>query len=241
MKTCFIVDDEAHAIEVLARYVQKTPGLDLIGSEENPLLALEAISSGRVSPYITFVDVDMPQLSGLNLAGLISSHTHVIFTTAFPDYALQAFDKDATDYLLKPISYERFLRSIQKIPAFTSRNTVPYEEERYFFIKTETKGKLARVDFEDITHIEALQNYVKIHMGAGTPTITYLTMKEIERDLPSSMFIRVHKSFIVNKTKVRGIEGNTITLDDKSSLPLGASYRNAFLERINRKLWKSNR
>src|SRR6476620_4809192 len=114
MVTCYIVDDESHAVETLSAYIERVPGLSLIGSATNPLIALEEIS-GTVHPDITFLDVDMPQLSGIELAGLINDRTKVIFTTAFSDYAVAAFEKNASDYMLKPISFERFLTSVKKV------------------------------------------------------------------------------------------------------------------------------
>lgn len=240
---CFAVDDEAHALEVLSRYIQKTPGLNLIGSEVNPLVALDAITEGRVRPDITFVDVDMPQLSGVELAELINTYTTVVFTTAYPDYAFQAFEKNAVDFLLKPISYERFLKTISKVKEKLVRSSTAkgnQEEKDYFFVKSEVKGKMVRVDTDEIDYIEALQNYVKIHTSEGILT-TYLTMKEVEEHLPESKFSRVHKSFIVNNAKVKALEGNQILLDNKSVIALGANYRFAFLETINAKLVKSKR
>jgi DNA-binding LytR/AlgR family response regulator len=243
MIKCFVVDDEAHAIEVLSRYIQQTPGLELAGASENPLTALDDITTGRVRPDIAFLDVDMPQLSGLDLAGLISAHTRVVFTTAFRDYALPAYDKNAVDFLLKPISYERFLRSVTKVRerlAAAASAGKAKEEETYFFVKGEAKGSLIRVDFDDIAYIEAQKNYVVIHLS-GHALTTYLTMKEIEVNLPAGTFCRVHKSFLVHLAKVSATEGNEITLKDKRIIPLGPSYRDSFLETVSAKLVKSKR
>ncbi|WP_276498244.1 LytR/AlgR family response regulator transcription factor [Pontibacter litorisediminis] len=243
MTTCYVVDDERHALDVLARYIQNTPGLELKGAEENPLRALDAITSGKVSADITFLDVDMPQLSGIDLAGLINSCTTVVFTTAYPDYAYQAFDKNAVDYLLKPISYERFLRAIAKVKeTLKPRQTAAAVEQDsgYFFVKADVKGKFVKVILEDIIFVEAMQNYVRISTPSEKLT-TYLSMKEIEEHLPSGDFTRVHKSFIVHNARVKSVEGNQITLTDESTVTLGPSYRTAFLEMINAKLLKSKR
>ncbi|TPE42558.1 LytR/AlgR family response regulator transcription factor [Pontibacter mangrovi] len=243
MTTCYIVDDEQHAIDVLSRYIQNTPGLELKGAEDNPLHALNAITSGKASADITFLDVDMPQLSGIDLAGLINGCTTVVFTTAYPDYAYQAFDKDAVDYLLKPISYERFLRAIAKVKeALKRKQTAPAEEQNdeYFYIKADVKGKYVKVSLADIIYVEAMQNYVRIQTPSEKLT-TYLSMKEIEEHLPAAEFTRVHKSFIVSNAKVRSVEGNLIMLTDENTVSLGRSYRTAFLEMINAKLLKSKR
>lgn len=239
MITCYIVDDEAHAIQILTRYVEQTPGLVLAGSEDNPLLALQAISTGQVSPQLVFVDVDMPQLSGVELAELLSPFSRVVFTTAYEAYALQAFDKNAVDYLLKPITYERFLKTVQRIQQ--SPSPLPGQgEQEFFFIKSEVKGRITRIDLKDVLYVEALENYVRIHTVQGKH-ITYLTMKEMEAYLPKADFLRVHKSYIVHTPYVRAVEGNQIMLDNKDTIPLGAIYRAEFLAGVNARLWKSKR
>ena len=161
MITCYIVDDEAHAIQILTRYVEQTPRLALVGSADNPLQALQAISSGQVSPQLVFVDVDMPQLSGIELADLLSPFSRVVLTTAFEEFALQAFDKNAVDYLLKPITYERFLRTVQRVQPAPPVGTAQQGED-YFFIKGDIKGRVTRLDLKDVLYVEALQNYIRI-------------------------------------------------------------------------------
>lgn len=243
MITCFVVDDEAHAIEVLQRYIEKTPGLQLIGTEENPLLALEDIAGGRLSPEIVFVDIDMPQLSGVELAELLKRYTGVVFTTAYADYALQAFDTNAVDYLLKPITYERFLQAVNKIrESIHAKACLPprHVDLGYIFIKSDMKGKMVKVTLEEILYIEALQNYIKIHLANGIH-VTYLTMKEIEEHLPPHSFTRVHKSFIVSLAKVKAVEGNQLHLLDNSVIPIGASYRESVMQSVHARLVKSKR
>lgn len=240
MIKCFVVDDEAHALEMLSNYIQKTPGLELVGAEENPLVALHAITEGKIAPDVVFVDMHMPELTGIDLAALIHMHTEIVFATAFPDYALQAFDKNAIDYLVKPVSYTRFLQSISKIRSCVSAKGKPAQkqEDTYFFVQGEVKGKVTKVHFDEIIYVEALQHYVKIHTSHALLT-THLTMKKIEAYLPEEKFSRVHKSFIVNNARVRTINGNQIILDDNNfSLVLGASYRDAFLRKISEKLLK---
>jgi DNA-binding LytR/AlgR family response regulator len=239
MITCYIVDDEAHAIQILARYVEQTPGLTLVGTEENPLQALKAISTGQVSPQLVFADVDMPQLSGVELAELLSPFCRIIFTTAYDAYALQAFDQNAVDYLLKPITYERFLKAVQRLQQ--SPTVAPGQREKeYFFIKSEIRGRVTRIDLQDVLYVEALENYIRIHT-VEERHITYLTMKEMEAYLPKEHFLRVHKSYIVHTPYVRAVEGNQIILDNKDTIPMGAMYRGDFLAEVNARLWKSRR
>jgi DNA-binding LytR/AlgR family response regulator len=242
MITCYIVDDEAHAIQVLERYIRQTPGLQLLGSEENPLEALNAISQGLVRPEVVFADIDMPQLSGVKFAELIAPYTRVVFTTAYPDFALDAFDRNAVDYLLKPILYERFLRAVGRI---RERRKELLEGTKaggahYFFIKGEVKGKMVRINLKQLLYVEALQNYVRLHLEKEK-LVTYLTMKEIEEYLLSAGFYRVHKSYIVHLDKVIAVEGNQVILENKAAIPLGASYREGFLECVNTRLLKSRR
>lgn len=238
MFTCYVVDDEPHAIETLASYIEKAPGLELLGSSTNPLEALDLINTS-IHPDITFLDVDMPQLSGLDLAGLISDRTAVIFTTAFPDYALGAFEKNAADYLLKPISFERFLNSVKKVSGHLQAH-IQDPANDHIFIKANIKGKVTRLNFTDIVYVESIKNYVIIYAGEEK-MITYLTMKELEAALPPEKFFRVHKSFIVNAEKIKTVNGVNILLQNNIPVPLGQRYKTALQEYINAKLVRSSR
>lgn len=236
--TCYIVDDESHAIETLTSYIQKAPGLELLGSSTNPLEALELINS-TVHPDITFLDIDMPQLSGLDLAGLINDRTRVIFTTAFPDYAVGAFEKNAADYLLKPISFERFLNSVKKVSSHIKPHN-PNPVNDHIFIKANIKGKVTRLNFTDIVYVESIKNYVIIYT-ADEKLITYLTMKELEAALPTEKFFRVHKSFIVNTDRIKTVNGVNIVLQNNIQIPLGQIYKATLQDYINAKLVSSSR
>ena len=240
MISCYIVDDEQHAIQVLAKHIELTPGLQLIGSSENPLEALQIFRENGYAD-ITFIDIDMPQLSGMDLSELLHNKTTIVFATAYDKYALQAFEKNAFDYILKPISYERFLKCINKLNSRMVKSTQEEESSRdHFYIQYEMKGKIAKIEYKDVVYIQALKNYVIIHTFSGK-FITYLTMKEMEESLPPSVFMRVHKSFIVNLTKVLSIDGNAIQLGNKMELTLGVSYKEAFFARLNEKMIKTKR
>lgn len=240
---CYVIDDEQHAIEVISRHIRNTPGLDLVGAELNPLNAIRTIGDGELSPDITFVDIDMPQMTGIDFAELVGNRTLVIFTTAFPNYAVSAFDKNALDYMLKPITYERFLKAVdkarQKISEKKARS-VSDEKSNYFFIKIDVKGKLVKISEDDIVYIEAKQNYIQINLE-NNHYLTYLSLAEIEEKLPQDKFVRCHKSFIASLQKVKVVEGGVITFIDGRQILLGSTYKVKLMESIAQKLFKSKR
>ncbi|RFZ90045.1 DNA-binding response regulator [Mucilaginibacter conchicola] len=237
--SCYIIDDESDAIRVLKDYVEKTDGLQLVGAEQDPVKALDAIT-GPDAPEITFIDVDMRKLTGLDLAGMVNLYTCVVFTTAYPQYAIQAFEKEAFDYLLKPISYERFLKCIQRVKRrklkMGEASDVRYDN--FFNIKSEIKGRMVKLCYDDVWYIEGAQNYITIHTREEKH-MTYLTMKEIEHHLPASGFIRVHRSYIVNVDQVKVIERNRLKLLDGTEIILGDFYKKRFLDIMDSHLIKA--
>ena len=240
MLNCYIIDDENHAIDLLTKYIERTPEMELIGTQTDPLVALNAFTSRTINADVTFMDIDMPQLSGMDLAQLVNTHTHIIFTTAFKEYALGAFDTDALDYILKPISYERFLKAVSK-----ARERITLEQAKisqinqdHFFAACD--GKLTRFNFNDIFYTEGAKNYIRLHMG-NEIKLLYLTMSEIEEYLPSSMFLRIHRSYQVNLEKISSVESGMIHLSDGSSIPYGQSYQKEFYNRIESSLLKTKR
>jgi DNA-binding LytR/AlgR family response regulator len=238
MISCYIIDDEFHAIENLSDIIIATPGLELIGTATDPLLGFEFITSQQV-PDITFLDIHMPKLSGMELASLVKHLTKVVFTTAYDQFAVQAFEKEALDYLLKPITQERFLQCISKYKK-QNDNIAPVKEP-FFYIRTDTKSKMTRVNLDQITYIEGALNYIIIHLKDGKSEITYLTMGEIEAYLPDKDFSRMHRSFIVNHHQIKSINGNDITLLDKTTLNIGPAYKETFFEKLNKNLIKTKR
>ena len=241
MYTCFIVDDEYHAVDTLIAYIEKYSQFSLLGSSTNPIEALEAIKS--LKPDITFMDVHMPALSGLDLADLVSDYTKVIYTTAYMNYAVDAFDKNLTDFLLKPISLQRFLKSVKKVEeqlkALKEISPVDAQDE-LFYINPGVRGKLLKFKFSDILYIEGLKNYIILYTSASKH-ITYLTMSEVEHALPASMFFRIHKSFIVNLQYLKSVEGPHVTLNNGSVLALGGMYKEALNKHISSKILRSAR
>ncbi|WPU94794.1 LytTR family DNA-binding domain-containing protein [Mucilaginibacter sabulilitoris] len=238
--TCYIVEDDPDSLELIKGYIEQTPILKLIGASINPLEALDVLT-GVTAPDLTFLDIDMRPLTGLELAGMVNLYTSVIFTTAFPEYALQAFDNEAFDFLLKPINYERFLKSIQRAKRKIKRKAVDNaSNEGFFTIKSEIKGRMIKVRFDEVIYIEGAVNYIQIFTTEGKH-MTYLTMREIERHLPSDIFARIHRSFIINVSFVKIIERAQVRMQSGESLIMGDHYKQKFLNLMDQHLVKSKR
>lgn len=239
MYKCFIIDDESHAIETLKKYATDSGLLDIVGTSQQPLEAAKYINSNK-NIDITFLDVDMPEISGLDLADLIYDNTAIIFTTGHAGYAVEGFEKNISDFLLKPISFPKFLKSVNKV--ITRIDEKRHEETPigpYFFVNPGIKGKMLKINYHDVIYVEGLNNYIVIH----TPQckhVVYLTMKEIESGLPEETFIRIHKSYIINIDLVTQMEGNKITIANRP-LPIGSSYKEKLLKKVNTYTIKTQR
>lgn len=231
---CAIVDDEPLAVELLASYVAKIPFLQLEGKYSNATAALKGIAANPVD--LLFLDIQMPEITGLELSRMIPESTRVVFTTAFSDYALDGYRINALDYLLKPITYATFLEACNKaLQWFTlmkeRENKQPDDEMKSIFVKSEYK--LIQIDLDSIRYIEGLKDYVKIFTDdSPRPILSLMNMKAMERMLPASRFIRVHRSYIVSKQKIREIDRNRIVFGDVY-IPIGDSYKAAFQEFVN--------
>jgi DNA-binding LytR/AlgR family response regulator len=237
MINCYVIDDEFHAIQILDDFIAITPGLNLIGHTTNPLIGLEYITSNK-PPDITFIDINMPELSGMELAGLVNQLTKIIFTTAYDKFAVEAFEKNAFDYLLKPITIERFTKCINRYK--NHYNNIAPATDDYFYVKGDSKSKLIRINTIEILYIESALNYIIIHT-ATEKQITYLTMGEIESYLPESSFSRIQRSFIVNHNKIKSVSADEIVLVNKTVLDIGDIYKQAFFEKINSNILKTKR
>jgi DNA-binding LytR/AlgR family response regulator len=240
MITCIIVDDEQHAIDVLEHYVQRVPSLQLLASVTNPLQALQILNEQKVD--LIFLDIQMPEISGIDLARTIRGRTRVILTTAYSEFVSEGFELEVVDYLLKPVPFPRFLKAVQRVQQLLSApppSVAAAEDEAgddYFFVKTELKGKMLKINFKDIDYIESMKNYVAIHHN-GARTMALLNMKDLEDRLPSRHFMRIHRSFIIALDKITAIEGNTVILRNiREAILLGDTYRPAFLERMKGKI-----
>ena len=242
MLSCYILDDEKAAIEVLSQYVSDTPILTLAGASTKPLEAAAFLKARPVD--LLLLDIEMPRLSGPQFMELYGGHAAgVIFTTAYSQYALEGYERGVIDYLLKPIPYDRFLKAIEKAtrqfrPAMEGPfPAAPGEtpEQDFIFVKLERKGKYQKVNLADIVYVEGLKNYVSLHTRQGERIITYIGMGELEEKLPAGRFIRVHRSYLVALDAIRGIEGNEILLQGAPRIPTAGQYRDAFFRRLESK------
>jgi two-component system, LytTR family, response regulator len=237
MINCIIVDDEQHAIDILVHYVKQTPHLNLVASFTNPIEALQLLGQQKID--LVFLDIQMPELSGIDFIKAIQGKSKVILTTAYSEFALEGYDLYVVDYLMKPIRLPRFLAAVQKAvqQINTGNETLPETpEDDYIFVKTESKGKLLKINLADIDFIESMKNYMAIHRG-GQKTLVYTSMKELEDHLPKKQFIRVHKSFIIPISRITGIEGNIVRLKNVTAeILIGENYKAELMEIIRGKM-----
>ncbi len=243
MISCLIVDDEQGALDILSTFINKTPFLSLSGTTTNPIEAIGMVQSQPVD--LIFLDIHMPQLSGLDFMRMLNGRSKVILTTAYSEFAVESFELDALDYLLKPIAFERFLKASQKaLNSFVEPSAkwqMPEKEDDYIFVKTENKGKMSKVNFDEIVYVEGLKNYVSIYTHDDR-IITLLNIKDLEEKLPAKQFMRVHKSYIVSLNKIKALDGNQILLKDmKACVPLGDTYRSAFFSALQEKIMGGNK
>lgn len=232
---CIIIEDEPLARKGLENFISKVPHLDFQGSFANPLPAMEKIESEPID--LIFLDIKMPELSGLSFLKTLRNPPEVIITTAYPNYALQGFELNVRDYLLKPFSFERFLTAVNKVSLSPASATVT-EQAADDFVFFRCNNKIEKVFFQEILFIQALENYVIIQTESRK-LIAYLTLKSVEAFLPVSRFAKIHKSYIIAISKIDYIEGNTIHIGDfvipfnrnHKSKTLGAILKDKFLKR----------
>lgn len=232
-----IVDDEPLALDVLETYIDKMPELNLVRRCSNAFEANEALSAQQVD--LMFLDIQMPQLTGIDFIKTLKNPPLVIFTTAFPNYAIEGFELDAVDYLLKPISAERFMKAANKaIEQIKLRNAHPSHQEddpsEFIFVKADKK--FVKVKYDDILYIEGLKDYVIIKLHVGR-VITLQTMKSLEEKLPPRLFQRIHRSYICSLDKINAIVGNMVEIIENGKakhLPVGKNYRDDLLDLVHK-------
>lgn len=239
MINVIIVDDEPLALDVLETYIEKIPELNLVKRCNNALEANEVLKSHDID--LMFLDIQMPQLTGTDFLKTLSNPPLVIFTTAYANYAIEGFELNAIDYLLKPISLERFMKAVNKaveqieLQRKDSAATIASSDDpNFIFVKADKK--LIKVSYDEIIYIEGLKDYVIIRQDTSR-IITLQTMKSLEEKLPDHIFKRIHRSYIVNLNKINAIVGNMVEVMEKGQakhLPVGKNYRDELLEIINK-------
>lgn len=231
-----IVDDEPLAIEILEAYIMKMPNMNLIAKCSNALEANEVLRTEDID--LMFLDIEMPMMLGTDFLKSLKDPPQIIFTTAYPEFAVQGFELNALDYLLKPISLDRFIKAVNKVvvryePSMSSKE---YSKSLdYIFVKADKK--LIKINFSEIIYIEGLKDYVLIHTDQSR-IITLQTMKSLEEKLPMELFIRAHRSYIVNLNRIKAIIGNTIEVLEKDQikqLPIGKNYKDEIEVMIEKK------
>ena len=225
MIRCIAIDDEYLALEVIENYVQKTPFLQMVATFTNPLEAIPAIQNGNVD--LLFLDISMPEINGLHFLTSLTNPPLVILTTAFSQFALEGFEADLIDYLVKPIGFERFLKAVQKAQ-LRLQKMGSADSPDYIFVKSE--HRVLRVNYGDILYIEGKKDYVAVHTREQTID-TLLTLTAFLDKLPASNFIRVHRSFIIAINKITSIERNSIFIG-QIKIPIGDLFRDELFKRI---------
>ncbi len=229
--TCCIVDDEPLALDMLESYVEKTPFLTLCGKFSGALQAMQALSFDTVD--VLFLDIQMPELNGLEFSRIIGDKTRIVFTTAFEQYAVDSYKVNALDYLLKPISYSDFLQAADKALRWYEMVRQESGSKKVDSIFVKTDYRLVQIDLKDILYVEGLKDYVKIYVEQESqPIVSLMSMKSLEDLLPSHRFIRVHRSYIVQTSKIKVVERNRIVFG-KQYIPVSDSYKDKFTAFLN--------
>ncbi|GAB3854229.1 LytTR family DNA-binding domain-containing protein [Hymenobacter terrigena] len=233
---CLVVDDDPLSVQIVLNCINNTPFLTAVGSFTNPIEAAESL---RIAPVdLLFLDVEMPLLSGIELLGTLQHPPLVVLITSSKDYAVQAFEHAVVDYLVKPVSYARFLQAAQKALEVAERRSAatsdaiesPDADADFTFVKVDSK--LVRVGFDEVRYVEALGDYVHIVTGQSK-LIVYSTMKAVEEKFPSNRFLRVHRSFIVNFNRIQALEDNSVIVEGKH-IPVGQTYLREVMQRLNK-------
>lgn len=237
---CVIIDDEPLAVDLIKEFVSKVESLELISTFNNAIDAIAMINTSNVD--LIFLDIEMPHFSGIDFLNAIDKKPLVIFTTAYSDYAVEGFNLGAVDYLVKPIPFHRFLKSVMRAQqAFLSQNTAPAAtitpkvvapemEPDFMFVRSEYEN--VKINFSDILFIEGLKDYVKIYTADNKFTLTLISLIKLENTLSSKGFARIHRSYIINIKYVKSIQKNKVLIADKR-IPISESYKTAFFEKIN--------
>lgn len=230
---CLIVDDEPPAIRLIEKYVSRVPFLELVSTTTSALTALSVIEAGGID--LVFMDIQMPDITGLQLSKIVKGKTNVIFTTAYPQFALESYNVQAVDYLLKPFEFERFYEAVLKVksnPKVEVKEIVKQVDD-FIFVKTDGKNNFEKVQIDEICYIEGLKNYVAIHLK-DKQIITNNTLKSIEEFLPALDFVKTHKSFLVSLRHITKTDSLNVFINGKS-IPIGDTYKKELFDIIQQK------
>jgi len=228
------IDDEPLALQLVSSYIGKTSSLEMEGAFDNPIDAREFLEENEVD--LIFLDIEMPDLNGIEFTRLLENRPKIVFTTAYEKYALQGFKLEAIDYLLKPFGYEDFLKAVEKVKKLIGYERSTQKEElsannEFLFLKSEYK--IRRINFNDILYIEGLKDYIKVHLSnQDKPVLSLSSMKSIESKLPESKFMRVHRSYIVNLERIETVDRSRIVFG-KVYIPVSEQYKEAFQNFLN--------
>ncbi|MEI6822698.1 MAG: LytTR family DNA-binding domain-containing protein [Bacteroidota bacterium] len=229
MITCIAIDDEPLSLEIISDYVSKVSFLDLKGTFTDPFKAAEMLKNEKID--LLFLDIEMPDLSGIQFLKSLKQQPMVIFVTAYNQYAVEGFNLDAVDYLLKPIEFDRFFKAVNKAYDYHRYvNNQPQPEENYIFVKSDYQIK--KINIDDISYIEGLDDYIKIYSGEDF-VLSLMTLKSILSKLPANRFIRVHRSYIVSIPHINSIQRNRISINDKL-IPVSDTYSADFYKIIEK-------
>jgi len=233
--SCIIVDDEPVARKILHEFVDQVPFMHLVGKFENAMKAAAFLKNNDID--IMFLDIEMPKMSGLQLITTIDKQPLVILTTAFPQYALQGYELEVIDYLLKPIAFNRFMKAVQKAKDYKQmqEGSSPSQAvQPYLFVKSDKR--IEKIETHDILYAETLGNYIIIYL-TDKKIIAYLTLKSLESQLPSAEFIKIHQSFLANCSRITAIEGNEIKINN-ISLPISRNHKDSVMNMVQQRLLK---
>jgi two-component system LytT family response regulator len=230
---CIAIDDEPLAVKKMAGYIQKIPFLELVAECRSAFEAMSIMS--KVDIQLMFIDINMPDINGMEFVKSLTNKPYIVFTTAYSEYAVEGFQVMAVDYLLKPITFSNFLKAANRVKNLIELTDSNKKEDirataDHLFVKSEYK--LVRIELNDIKYIESQHEYIKIHLINSKPVMTKLSMKSIEEQLPSDRFMRVHRSYIVNLSRIQVIERNRIVFDGKVYIVVSEQYKELFQKYI---------
>jgi DNA-binding LytR/AlgR family response regulator len=234
---CLIVDDEPLAIRLIEKHISQIESLEVVATCNSAIKAFEIVNTQQID--LLFLDIKMPNLTGIDFLKSLKNPPKTIFTTAYRDFALESYDLETVDYLLKPITFERFLKAVDKFTRLSTQTFPQVQKETIVsdYIVVKSGSKHHKIVLNDIVYIESLKDYIQIHLHNDTTIVTKYTLSDIEKELATYNFLRVHRSFIINTTNITAFSTNEIDLNHSKEIPIGASYKDivlVFLEKMKK-------